>query len=393
MDNKRLQFLFENYINKTESPAEQAELMAFIADEKNKIEIERMLDDARLNFADSAKLTNEQSDRLLKAILTAGPQSLKAKPKIRTMLAWKWVAAAAILFFIAASYLMLDSKNTTSNNTITKVINKDINPGSFKARLTLADGTVILLDSLPEGELAKQGNTNIISNKKELAYKAQSEVPQENIYNTIATNKAETFSFTLADGSKVWLNAASSIRFPVSFPGKERQVLITGEAYIKVAKNPAQPFIATANNMDILALGTQFNVNAYEDEGFTSATLIEGKVKVSISGNENAVLLNPGQQTKTAGNGKLTPANSVDTDRITGWKEGLFDFDNANLKTILNEFARWYDVEIVYEGNLKNRKFFGMVNRSSSLLQVLELLQDNDIKFRIDGKKLIVKSE
>jgi ferric-dicitrate binding protein FerR (iron transport regulator) len=159
---------------------------------------------------------------------------------------------------------------------------------------------------------------------------------------------------------------------------------------VKVAKNPQQPFIASANGMEVLALGTEFNINSYGNEKNTNTTLIEGMVKVS-KGNANTIL-KPGQQTELYSNGKLTAPKEVNTDEIVAWKDGLFHFESSDLQTILRQFARWYDVEVIYEGPVKSKHYFGIVKRSSTLKSVLELLQDNNILFRIEGKKLIVKS-
>lgn len=392
MDEQRLDFLFEQYLTKKETNAEKAELMDFILNEKNKARVEKMLDDSRQRLAGTALLTNEQSDRVYKAILEAIPESKVVHMKTKSRVKWRWPAAAAVLLCVAGSYWFLGNKNTSKQQNISSVVINDVQPGSFKARLTLSDGSTIVLDSISEGQIAQQGNTNIINKNNGLAYQTGAGSAQDGTYNTIITNNGETYSFTLADGSKVWLNAASSIHFPVSFTGKDRRVEITGEVYVNVAKNPEQPFIASANGMEVLALGTQFNIDAYMDEGITIATLVEGKVKVSSGQSDGAVILNPGQQTKLSANGLLSTASQVNTDEVTGWKEGLFDFENASLHSILKQFARWYDVEIVYEGEVKNRAFFGIVNRSATLSQVLELLQDNDIKFKIEGKKLIVKS-
>ena len=198
------------------------------------------------------------------------------------------------------------------------------------------------------------------------------------------------YSLTMADGTKIWLNSESSIYFPVAFNDKERRIEVTGEVYIQVAKNPSKPFIVSVNGMEVLAMGTEFNINSYKDEDDISTTLVEGTVKVSKGGINT--ILKPGQQTKLIRNGQFTPPASINIDEITGWRNGWFHFESADLKTILRQFARWYNVEVVYEGPVKNRKFFGIVKRSSSLSTVLEMLQDNDIIFKIEGKKLIVKS-
>ena len=298
------------------------------------------------------------------------------------------IAASVFLVFGLSAYLAFFQKSDRNKDQeVTKTA--DINPGGYKARLILSDGRSIILDSAADGELAQQGNTSVLNKNNQLVYESSAHLGTVE-YNTLATGRAEMYSLTMADGTKVWLNSESSIYFPVAFNDKERRVEVTGEVYIQVAKNPSKPFIVSANGLEVLALGTEFNLNSYKDEDGISTTLVEGTVKVSKGGINT--ILQPGQQTKLIRNGQFTPPASINIDEITSWRNGWFHFESADLKTILRQFARWYDVEVVYEGPVKNRKFFGIVKRSSSLSTVLEMLHDNDIIFRIDGKKLIVKS-
>jgi len=303
---------------------------------------------------------------------------------------YKRIAIAASVFLVLglSAYLAFFQKSDgNKGKEVTKTT--DINPGGYKARLILSDGRSIILDSAASGELAQQGNTSILNKNNQLVYESTGQVGSDE-YNTLATGRAEMYSLTMTDGTKIWLNSESSIYFPVAFNDKERRIEVTGEVYIQVAKNPSKPFIVSVNGMEVLAMGTEFNINSYKDEDDISTTLVEGTVKVSKGGINT--ILKPGQQTKLIRNGQFTPPASINIDEITGWRNGWFHFESADLKTILRQFARWYNVEVVYEGPVKNRKFFGIVKRSSSLSTVLEMLQDNDIIFKIEGKKLIVKS-
>ncbi|HLG39647.1 MAG TPA: FecR domain-containing protein [Chitinophagaceae bacterium] len=319
----------------------------------------------------------------------------------------RWdVAASIILLLGVSSYLLFfnkPAKQAEMVQTQEQRYKNDVDPGKYKARLTLADGSTITLDSAALGELAKQGNTSVINKDGQLVYNPSS-TKGEVLYNTVSTNKGETYSLTLADGSKVWLNSGSSIHFPVAFPGKERRIETTGEVYVKVAPLTAKggqgkvPFIVSVNGMEVLALGTEFNINSYSDEDNISTTLIEGSLKVTKG--TIYTVLKPGQQTILNSNGQLGAATTVNIDEIVAWKEGFFHFESADLKTILRQFSRWYDIDVVYEGPVTNRTFFGIIKRSNTLKKVLEMLQDNKIEFRIEslpdsrtGKKLIVKSE
>jgi transmembrane sensor len=306
---------------------------------------------------------------------------------------WRRTAAAiVILAFGIGGYFVFFNKprREIAQSPIKQELKNDIAPGSNKAMLTLSNGSTIILDSAHNGMLAKQGNAKILKlNSGQLAYNTLNEKPAEVLYNILTTPRGGQYQLQLPDGTNVWVNASSSIKYPTAFTGKKREVEITGEAYFQIAKYPGQPFIVRVNGMEVQALGTQFNINSYSDEASVSTTLIEGSVKVT---SDNAgVILGPGQQSQLK-NGRLRLIKNVNTEEITSWKEGLFHFESADLKTILRQFSRWYDVDVVYEGEIKNRKFFGIVNRSSTLLNVLEMLKDNDIVFRIEGKKLIVKA-
>jgi transmembrane sensor len=188
----------------------------------------------------------------------------------------------------------------------------------------------------------------------------------------------------------LWLNASSSVRFPIAFTENERHVEITGEVYFEIEKDPKRPFHVKVNDMEIEVLGTKFNVNAYPDEDILATTLFEGSVKVNTP--NKMLRLSPGQQSQYSAKGNLQLINNVNEDEIVAWKNGYFHFENAELQTILRQFSRWYDVDIVYEGEVVRRRFFAIVSRKSSLSNVLKMLNANNIKFRIEGKKLIVQS-
>jgi ferric-dicitrate binding protein FerR (iron transport regulator) len=390
----RLKYLFEKYFEKTANSEERIELTDLISVEGNKDYVMQLFADLWEKYrGDGIVVSAEKADEMLQNILEKNSSSNIVIPITRQKnLNWRRVAAAAAIFlFIAANGYWLSTSNNkpSKQNPVAKIHANDVNPGSFKARLILADGSNIIIDTAAFGQLAKQGNTIVINRDGQLIYK-HTNGDQSIVYNTIATNKGETYSFTLADGSKVWLNSESSVYFPVTFPGKERRINITGEVFVKVAKNSEQPFIVSANGMEVLALGTEFNINSYSNEKNSKTTLIEGMVKVS-NGSVNTIL-KARQQTELYSNGKLSVPKEVNTDEIVAWKEGLFHFESSDLPTILREFARWYDVEVIYEGPVRNRHYFGIIKRSSTLKSVLELLQDNNILFRIEGKKLIVKS-
>jgi ferric-dicitrate binding protein FerR (iron transport regulator) len=303
---------------------------------------------------------------------------------------WSWVAASIILVVAMGTYFWFQRGKNAPPATQAHAIADVQAPQSVKAVLTLSDGTRIAVDSLT----ALKQNNVVISKTEDgkISYQQLAVNSQPlTAYNTLSNPRgSKVIDITLSDGSQIWLNAGSAITYPAVFTGKERKVTVTGEVYIKVAKNPVRPFVASVNGMDVQALGTEFDIEAYGDEERVSTTLIDGLVRVS--NNKQEVLLKPGEQTELVG-GNLSASRKVNTEEVTGWKAGFFHFESADLKTILRQFARWYDIEVVYEGAVTDRKFFGIVKRSNTLDKVLDMLQDNNIKFRIEGKTLIVKSD
>ncbi|OQP52659.1 hypothetical protein A4H97_25405 [Niastella yeongjuensis] len=402
----RLKYLFQRYFNKTASQDERKELADLISDDHNKNRFMQLMSETWEHYQnDGDWITASASDAMLKHILAKEETSEVPVKRI----AWpRLAAAAAVLIIIAGAAWFIINNNKKETPAAIQELAQDAAPGSYKAQLTLADGSHITLDSAALGQLAKQGNTTVINKAGELLYKPEGG-DQSIIYNTITTNRGETYSFSLADGSKVWLNSASTVRFPVAFTGADRRIEITGEVFVKVAKDKTHPFIVSASGMEVKALGTEFNVNAYGDEGGVSATLVEGSVSVGrrpayakasageAEGREEkakeedqSVILKPGEQVSVTQSSQLSQPVQVQIEEVIGWKDGFFHFESAELPAILRQFARWYDIEVVYEGPVTKRKFFTIVQRSSTLKNVLALLQDNNINYKIEGKKLIV---
>lgn len=396
MDNSRLQFLFEKYFNKTASAEEKAELADLVGMESHRETFLQLLTAAWEQYeGEGMVLSREESDEMLQSILFMSAPSIpvgagKTAATIRRMPVRLRIAAAAIFILLLAGVYRYHVSHRFAGSPIkmATIAAPDVRPGTYKARLILADGTRITLDSAGAGQLAQQGNTKVINRNGGLLYQQSTGKTESVMYNTLATSKGETYSFSLADGSKIWLNSASSIHFPVTFPGKERRITVTGEVFIAVAKDPSKSFIVTAGGLEITALGTAFNVTAYPDEDHISATLAEGAVK--LAGGREMEKLRPGQQSSLYPGGHLTQPVDVDLDEVTAWKEGNFQFDNADIKAILRQISRWYDIEVIYEGPVKSGKFFGVVSRNSTLANVLEMLKTDDTRFRIDGKRLYV---
>ncbi len=320
------------------------------------------------------------------------------KPQLRVVRKSLWLrvaAAAAVLVFLSTGlYFMFNGANGGRNPVVYKT---DIKPGSDLAILTLASGKTIVLTGAKNGELANDGNA-VISKavNGEVTYHANDTTNQTILaFNTMTTPRSGQYHLVLADGTNVWLNAESSIKYPTVFSGSERKVEITGEAYFEVAHNAAKPFRVVTNGQVVEVLGTHFNVNAYADEPFIKTTLLEGSVK--ITQNQNMAMLIPGQQAQVnhdATNTAIKVIEHADTDEATAWKNGLFQFNKASIESIMRQASRWYNVEVSYNDNKKPVKTFtGNISRNSKLSQLLQILSYTGSRFEIDGNKIIVKTE
>jgi len=339
----------------------------------------------------SKRINPEISRKLFKNIhdkIESGPKSNKHRVISLRKIA---VAASVIGLLLISAFLLtskIGKKETAKSERNHQRFKNDVLPGGDKATLTLADGSTIDLDDAKNGTLAQQGNSKIIKIDGRLSYDPTNKNSREIVYNTISTPKGGQYQLELVDGSKVWLNATSSIHFPTSFIGNERRIEITGEAYFEVAKDPNMPFIVTVNNAEVQVLGTHFNINAYNDEDDIRTTLLEGSVRFVNDGNTN--ILKPGQQAQLTKDGMTKVVNNVDVDGVVAWKNGMFDFENAGIETVMRQLSRWYDVEIEYKGKTDDL-FIAEMRRNIKLSDALKALElTGKVKFEIEGKKIIV---
>ncbi len=315
---------------------------------------------------------------------------LNPKRKVFTFLK---IAAAAcfigLLALAALQWFKSDLKKEIAQTKSTKKPYKnDVSPGGDKAILMLSDGTTIALDDAQNGALAQQGDTKIIKLDGKVNYNAASGTNKV-LYNTISTPPGGKYQVELPDGSQVWLNAASSLHFPTAFVGKDRRVEITGEAYFEITKNRNMPFIVQANDAEVQVLGTHFNVMAYSDESTLQTTLLEGAIKF-VKGNIIHVL-QPAQQAQLLKNGQVKMVDGVDVDEVVAWKNGMFNFQGADIGTIVRQLARWYNVEVAYDRTIDDL-FYAKIPRSTKLSEVLNLLELTEkVHFEINGRKVTVK--
>lgn len=296
--------------------------------------------------------------------------------------------AASLLVAFAVGGLIVKTRPALSPASSAVAINQPVMPGRNTATLTLSNGQEILLDSVDKGELAIQGGTSVMkADSGSLAYKAASGSVAMT-YNILTTPKSGEYQLTLADGSRVWLNNVSSLRYPTVFNSKNRVVELTGEAYFEIAKDVTRPFIVKVRDEAVEVLGTSFNVMAYPDEGGTQTTLLTGGVNVKTA--NGAVQLKPDEQAQVTDGGGLKVLKDVPSEDIVSWKNGFFYFGRASFAAVMRQLARWYDVDVVYEGKEPDVEFGGKIDRGIPLDDLLKFLDKNQIRFRLEGRKLIV---
>jgi transmembrane sensor len=373
-DPGRLQYLFQQFCNDTGTPEEVREFWLLLTEleedhpvRKDIYQLWDTLDVLQQPEKKDWDTTLQNIHRQAAAWEKKQPAVVRLRPLLRIT-----AAACLILLLGLGSYLLLIQKPKRGSVAATELqrFKNDVPPGSNGATLTLANGKKIVLDSAGNGMLAVQGNTKLMNKNGQIAYTREGNIAGENLYNTITTVRGRQYRLVLADGSKVWLNAASSIRYPANFTGKERKVEITGEVYLEVAKDANKPFFVTVRGMEIQVLGTHFNVNAYEDEADAVTTLIEGSVKVSKK--DVSVMLAPGQQAQLRMNGAIGVIKNADVAAAVAWKNGYFSFDNTGIESVMRQLSRWYDIDVSYEGDrVPSESFWGDLQRSATLSSVL----------------------
>jgi transmembrane sensor len=321
------------------------------------------------------------------------------------------VAASLAAVIAGSGYLFFNhwaAIGTVSTGVQTKPAVNDAPPGRDQAVLTLSGGKQIILDSTAQDTVLTEGAATVAGAKGKLAYSGNGHPSNHPdaapLYNTLATPRGGQYQLDLPDGTKVWLNAASSITYPTAITAGRRDVTITGEAYFEVSKKVSQPFTVRVNNrLTVEVLGTSFDCNAYPDEPRVTTTLLEGAVRVSMAkataaNGEGSTVLRPGEQAQlptdsTSRKDQLHVSKGVNLDEALAWKVGYFHFESADLPTILRQFSRWYGVDVEYKGAVPTDRYFTIVRRSSSLATVLKALQAGGVHFTLTGRKLIVQKE
>jgi len=398
---KDIKKLFQKYIDNGCSPVEIEMLLRYFSDAENEdllkslIKKESTFNDEIMNDSDHSVLLNETYEKIKSAITRNKRQNQAIVVPFYKQI---WFRAAAVVVFLfltgATAFFYFNRQQDKVIAHIEEIHqDKDIQPGKNSAVLTLSNGTQILLDSAVNGALAQQGNMRVLKFNGRIAYKAdEGNSNVKPVYNTITTTRGNEYLLILADGTKAWLNAASSIHFPTAFSGNERKVEITGEVYFEVAHDRSKPFKvefsnATGEKGEVEVLGTHFDVNAYPDETNIKTTLLQGSVKVSQS--DKIQMLSPGQQAIISSD-KITLKKDIDVAQITAWKNGYFLFNNTDIQSIMRQVSRWYDIDVSFEGKIPSDGFTGKILRNVPLSKFLKVLEMNDVKVRRDGRNVTV---
>jgi ferric-dicitrate binding protein FerR (iron transport regulator) len=387
--------LFDHYLSGKLTEEERQALINLLNNEEAAAQFETLL---RQQLAGINELVHEQlpvtENRIVQGTLqkiNTTPETPVRRIRLRRRMA-AWAAAAILLIGIGMFWWFAASHNTpllTNNN---KLPTTDIAPGEEKAVLILSNGTTITLDSATRGAIARQGNTDVIKRADgSIYYQPKGAEAGNTITNTMRTPRGGQYQLTLPDGTQVWLNAASSITYPVAFAEKERSVTVSGEVYFEVAPLSHKiPFIVNYVGGTVEVTGTHFNVNSYANEGPVTTTLLEGSVKVAVAGANTPATLKPGQQAR-AGAQRIAVTSNADIDKVMAWKNGLFNFENVSLEEAMRQVERWYNVDVIYEKGVPDIRFEGAISRHLTLSNLLKVLARADVKFRIEeGRRLIV---
>ncbi|MEP7376779.1 MAG: FecR domain-containing protein [Chitinophagaceae bacterium] len=396
--NQQITTLLQKLTDNTASRQELDELFSLLEKSENEDQVKAVLMESLRN--DSLNLVNKAKlDLILQKILPPGQPAI-----VKRIFPWKRIAVAVSITLILGlgSYFIFFNKPAKQNDIVKKTGPQDVKaPQSNRAMITLADGRNIYLDSADNGTLVQQDNINIIkSSDGKIVYTNSGSSPSGGTdgserssgvrLNTLSNPRgSKVIDMTLSDGSHVWLNAGSSITYPIAFIGSERKVSITGEAYFEVAHDKTKPFFVSKGDMQVEVLGTHFNVNAYDDEDAIRVTLLEGSVKVLPTALAVGTKLKPGQQALVSAGVKVV--NDVNTEEVTAWKDNRFIFNSLDIKTIMRQLSRWYDVDVVYEGEEITNHFTGVISRDVNASEVFQMLQRTGVlKVRIEGKKVYI---
>jgi ferric-dicitrate binding protein FerR (iron transport regulator) len=388
MNDTRLSYLFKKLLDQSLSPAEKQELGMLIEQQQDDAPLEELIWQALEDAPIEHRMDDQSTRQVLNAIMFAESEPVL---HVRSRRGWLRTAVAAAVFIAVAATAYYYWPVRSGRMPVVKV--EDVRPGGNKALLTLADGREVALDS-NSTQTMQQGAASIQKQGGQLVYTAGKH-GSEPEFNTLRTPRGGQFKVQLPDGTNVWLNAASSLRYPTAFNGTERLVQVSGEAFFEVAKDAARPFrVAVSKHHAIIVLGTRFNVKAYNDDVIAKTTLLDGAVKVTFNtGKLQEVQLQPGQQAQvSAAEATMQLVKQVNLDQEMAWRSDAFSFEGQTLEEIMKQISRWYDIDVVFQGKVPEISFGGGMSRDVSLKEVLDFLRDSRVHYKLEsnGKKLII---
>lgn len=425
MSNQRIHQLIDKHLESSLTEAELKELLALLHEESNVLLLEEKLGNELSVGIFDLNENKEQRNKIFRQIQSAistgdKPQTSRGFYGIRKLFSSPLTIAAAILIIAGLSFLFLYINQPPKNNSLSSVSTpNDVKaPDKTRASIKLADGTIVYIDSTANGNFAMQENIKLVKlpNGQIVYQNADGTITNTLQYNTLSNPRgSKVIDMQLADGSRVWLNAGSSITFPVAFIGNERKVAVAGEAYFEITHDENKPFYVSDNNMTVAVLGTHFNIKTYNDEPDARVTLLEGKVRI-VTGKPGAlsentpkltppgIILKPGQQaliqpdvkkdnqTTAYTNTEKIKVYTADIDAVMAWKNNKFIFDNATITEVMKMIDKWYDIDVEYVGKPSKEEFVGTISRDVNLSQILSLLSETKVvDFEVKGKKVIVK--
>jgi ferric-dicitrate binding protein FerR (iron transport regulator) len=405
MQTDRLRYLLLRYLRHECTGSEAEELALWIDTIQNDEEWHSLLQETWMEFESSEELDTRRSEKLIEGILASRRPGVQS-PIMRQAGKWWAIAAAVVVLIAVGSYIYYQGIHSPAHlaATASPAIEHDLPPGGNRAVLTLGNGQKIILDSARTGALASQGGVQVIKvDSGRLAYRsaAVSSAQHDPVaFNTLATPRGGQYQVILPDGSRVWLNAASSLTFPTVFRGAERRVTLHGEGYFEVSPatgggtQALHPFHVTVvapsgRTAEVKVLGTHFNINAYEDVPVIKATLLEGSIRVQAQGQPHSYTLSAGEQA-ILGPASTQINTGVNTDEVVAWKNGLFDFEGNDIASVMKQVARWYDVDVKYQ-KTTSQHFVGIISRSVNISGVLHLLEmTGAVHFKVTGNTITV---
>lgn len=404
----RFKNLFQKYTSKDCSVDERNEFLEMVKHENFAHLLKELIKDEVDAAIAHHEMEENKADEIFNKIILVANSEKTINIHSAKSYHLKWWAAAAVLIILAGgTYFFSRNTGSDAHQKITaksKPVVNDLAPGHAGAILTLANGKTIILDSAHNGLLASQGNTNIVKEDARISYDDKDNSGDPIMYNTMTTPKGRQYQLILSDGSKVWLNAASSITFPTRFSGKERRVSVTGEVYFEISHLTALPGSANGEDKipfyvdmdspsgikrEIKVLGTHFNVMDYNNETAVKTTLLEGSVVVTE--NNSTVMIKPGEQAIIDNQNNKVSVVNADVDEAIAWKNGFFSFKNATIETVMRQVERWYDVDVIYNGTKPEGHYRGEVPMNVNASEMLKVLEVSGIHFKIDGKRIIVE--